>query len=290
MVTDPVPKIGRLRTEYEKSNGLRGLALPDDDRFLRAARCIEEALATEEVAPVRKACGMFLASAAEFYGVAVPAVRVLRARPIRVREGDWGVELFGDYHFDEKLIRVWMRTAIEKRVTSFGTFFATLTHEFCHHLDRERFGFSQTPHTRGFFERGAVLHHHARATPAARVGSVRGRAMADRLGEDESGRVKNLVLDWALSVTLGSEGGSGYERARIFADCRDRISPDCARASGTDRHELARRRSRRVDSGLGQLGRPRCHGVFVVRRVPYRTEGAAEGMNDVGGEPALVDA
>ncbi len=169
MVTDPVPKVGRLRTEYEKSDGLSRLALPADDQFVTGARCIEKALASEEVSPVRKACIAFLASAAEFYGVAVPQVRVLRARPIRVREGGWGTELFGDYRFDEKLIRVWMRTAIQQRVTSFGTFFATLTHEFCHHLDRERFGFSETPHTRGFFERAAVLYHHARATPAKRL-------------------------------------------------------------------------------------------------------------------------
>ena len=94
---------------------------------------------------------------------------MLRARPIRVREGGWGTELFGDYHFDEKLIRVWMRTAIQKRVTSFGTFFATLCHEFCHHLDRERFGFMETPHTRGFYERTAALYHHARSTPAKRL-------------------------------------------------------------------------------------------------------------------------
>jgi hypothetical protein len=100
--------------------------LPDDDRFVRVAQFIEAALATEEVGPVRKACGMFLASAAEFYGVAVPEVRVLRVCPIRVREGDWGTELFGDYRFDEKLIRVWMRRAIQQRVISFGTFFRRL--------------------------------------------------------------------------------------------------------------------------------------------------------------------
>src|SRR5579871_892449 len=116
MVTDPIPRLAQLRSEYEKSDAMSRLALPDDDRLLIAARCIEEALATEEVTPVRKACGMFLASAAEFYGVAVPAFRVLRARPIRVREGGWGTELFGDYRFDEKLIRVWMRTAIHQRV------------------------------------------------------------------------------------------------------------------------------------------------------------------------------
>ncbi len=126
-------------------------------------------MATEETPPVRKACIAFLSAAAEFYEVEAPLVRVLRARPIRSREGGWGTELFGDYTFDEKLIRVWMRTAIQKRVTSFGTFFATLTHEFCHHLDREKFGFSETPHTRGFFERAAVLYHHARSTPAKKL-------------------------------------------------------------------------------------------------------------------------
>jgi hypothetical protein len=57
---------------------LSRLALPDDDRFVRVAQFIEAALATEEVGPVRKACGMFLASAAGFYGVAAPEVRVLR--------------------------------------------------------------------------------------------------------------------------------------------------------------------------------------------------------------------
>ena len=33
------------------------------------------------------------------------------------------------------LIRVWMRTAVRKGVTSRGTFLTTLCHEFCHHLD-----------------------------------------------------------------------------------------------------------------------------------------------------------
>ena len=130
MVTDPIPQNSRLRAEYVRSDELRTLALPSDDRLITAARCIKEAMATEQTPPVRKACIVFLAGAAEFYEVAVPQVRVLRARPIRVREGGWGTELFGDYTFNEKLIRVWMRTAIQKRVTSFGTFFATLNQDF----------------------------------------------------------------------------------------------------------------------------------------------------------------
>jgi hypothetical protein len=94
---------------------------------------------------------------------------VLAARPLRVRENRWATELFGDYHLEQKLIRVWMRTAVQKRVTSFGTFLATLCHEFCHHLDCERFGFRDTPHTRGFYERAAALYHHAQSTPAKRL-------------------------------------------------------------------------------------------------------------------------
>jgi hypothetical protein len=166
MVTDSVPKTERLRAEYVRSDRLRSLDLPSGDGLRVAAGSIGEALSTEESPLVRKACLDFLRLAAEYYSVSTPQARVLRARPLKVREDGWGVELFGDYNFDEKLIRIWMRTAIQKRVTSFGTFFSTLCHEFCHHLDRERFGFEETPHTRGFYERAAALYHHARGTPA----------------------------------------------------------------------------------------------------------------------------
>jgi hypothetical protein len=62
-----------------------------------------------------------------------------------------------------------MRTAVRKQVTSFGTFLSTLCHEFCHHLDSQRFGFRDSPHTRGFFARTAALYHHARGTPMKRL-------------------------------------------------------------------------------------------------------------------------
>jgi hypothetical protein len=61
------------------------------------------------------------------------------------------------------------RTAVRKQVTSFGTFLSTLCHEFCHHLDCQKFGFGQSPHTRGFYERTALLYHHARGTPSKRL-------------------------------------------------------------------------------------------------------------------------
>jgi hypothetical protein len=67
------------------------------------------------------------------------------------------------------LIRVWMRTAVRKEVTSFGTFVSTLCHEFCHHLDFQKFGFRDSWHTRGFYERAAALYHHARGTPLKKL-------------------------------------------------------------------------------------------------------------------------
>jgi hypothetical protein len=124
-------------------------------------------------AAVRQACAEFLTAASDFYGVQWPGIRVLAARPLRVREGRWAVELFGDYAPETGLIRVWMRTAVRKQITSFGTFLSTLCHEFCHHLDYQRFGFGDSWHTRGFYERTAALYHCTRGTPTKQLFWVR---------------------------------------------------------------------------------------------------------------------
>lgn len=123
-------------------------------------------------ARIRAASAEFVATAADFYGVKRADVRALSARPLRVREG-WQSELFGDYTPSTSVIRIWTRTAVHKRVTSFGTFLSTLCHEFCHHLDCERFKFRRTPHTRGFYERTATLYHHARGTQKKQLVWVR---------------------------------------------------------------------------------------------------------------------
>jgi hypothetical protein len=143
--------------------------LPLDGRLRAAAKCIESVMENETRTAVRQACLEFLAIASDFYGVPSSGVRVLRVRPLRVREGGWSSELFGDYSPTTMLIRIWTRTAIRKQVTSFGTFLSTLCHEFCHHLDCQRFGFRDSPHTRGFYQRTAVLYHHARGTPMKRL-------------------------------------------------------------------------------------------------------------------------
>ena len=121
-----------------------------------------------KTADVRRACAGFLAEASSFYKVRNCTVRVLAARPLQVRE-HFTTELFGDYTIETMLIRLWMRTAIRKEVTSYGTLLNTLCHEFCHHLDFHLFRFADSWHTRGFYERTAALYHHARGTPQKRL-------------------------------------------------------------------------------------------------------------------------
>lgn len=165
MLTDLPPRDSKRSAAFWRSDRLDTLALPPDDRFQRAAAAVEAALLAADRSALAAACEAFSAEIGAFYGVAAPQVRVLAARPLTVY-GDGGTaELFGDYEFDSGRIRVWMRTAVQKRVTSFGTFFSTLCHEICHHLDVVALGFPATPHTRGFYARTACLYHHARGTP-----------------------------------------------------------------------------------------------------------------------------
>ena len=167
MLTD-VPPRNASRARFLESDGIKTLDLPQDGRFLPLAKSIELAMTAGTTAAVRRACVEFLTSESEFYNVQSCGIRVLASRPLRVREHG-ATELFGDYAPDSMRIRVWMRTAVRKEITSFGTFLSTLCHEFCHHLDFQRFGFADSWHTRGFYERTAALYHHARGTPPKRL-------------------------------------------------------------------------------------------------------------------------
>ena len=171
MLTDAMPR-GTKRAAFLASDGLGTLSLPSDGRLPLLAARIEAAMKVEQTGDVRHTCSDFLVAASQFYRVHACPIRVLAARPVRVRE-NWSTELFGDYHPETMLIRVWMRTAVRKEVTSAGTFLSTLCHEFCHHLDFQKFGFKGSWHTRGFFERAALLYHHARGTPPKRLFWIR---------------------------------------------------------------------------------------------------------------------
>jgi len=167
MLTDAPPR--RVdRAGFLESDRIRTLDLPQDGRLPSITKSIESAMKGGGSAGVRHACAEFLDAASEFYKTPTCGIRVLAARPLRVRE-HWTSELFGDYTPETMLIRVWMRTAVRKEITSFGTFLSTLCHEFCHHLDYQRFRFHDSWHTRGFYERAAALYHHARGTPPKKL-------------------------------------------------------------------------------------------------------------------------
>ena len=168
MLTDRPPRTAALEAKFAESDRLRTLEVPRDDRLQASANSIASAMQSDKVSAVRQECSAFLSVASSFYKVRQPSIRVLAARPLRAREGS-SIELCGDYDPETMLIRLWMRTAIRKQVTSFGTFLSTLCHEFCHHLDCQRFGFHETWHTRGFYARTAALYHHARDTPVKRL-------------------------------------------------------------------------------------------------------------------------
>ncbi len=167
MFTDAPPR-GKDRNGYLVSDRIITLDLPQDARLLpEIARRIEVAMQTGETKGVRTACAEFLLQASHFYQVPKCDVRVLAARPLKGRE--WTYELFGDYDPATMLMRLWMRTAIKKEITSYGTFLSTLCHEFAHHLDYHLFKFSDSWHTKGFYERTAVLYHHAKGTPCKKL-------------------------------------------------------------------------------------------------------------------------
>jgi hypothetical protein len=166
--TDALPRSGALRREHEASDARPALPLlPAAQPLVTLSRALGESLEGGEAPAVRPIGQEILDELSRCYGVSSPVLKVLGVRPHRTREGRLSYELFGDYTLETAVIRCWMRTAMRGRVTSHRGFLNTLLHEFCHHLDVHSFGFSSTPHTRGFFARIDELYHLALATPPA---------------------------------------------------------------------------------------------------------------------------
>src|ERR1035441_8477087 len=104
MLTDTPPRDAD-RAGYLESDRIRTLDLPQNGCLLTIAQSIESAMKAEKTADVRRACAEFLAETSKFYQTPSCGIRVLAARPLRVRE-NWVTELFGDYHPDSMLIRL----------------------------------------------------------------------------------------------------------------------------------------------------------------------------------------
>jgi len=168
MLTDSLPRKAELQDEFRQSDAMRSLDLPNDASILVYVRQIEEAMKLEDRAQLQRACNALAKSISTHFGAKPASVRILGVRPLE-ESGNRIEETYGDYTFESARIRLWMRTAVLEKVTAFGTLLSTLCHEICHHLDVVQFGFPNTYHTRGFYERAGLLYHHVRGTPVRKL-------------------------------------------------------------------------------------------------------------------------
>jgi hypothetical protein len=165
MITDPLPRATTRRADYKRSDELRQVTLPPANVLQPLTDAIDGAIGTGRPLDVQQACQAFAAGVVQPLALPPPGISILGTRPHRTQEGVCIYEKFGDYDLTSARIRIWMRTAMRHQVTSFGALLHTLCHELCHHIDVVGLGLADTPHTRGFYERTALLYHHARQTP-----------------------------------------------------------------------------------------------------------------------------
>ena len=164
MITDKPPRKAAFKEEYMRSAAMGTIKLPPEARLRQCARQLEEAMLQEDRRKIELACNALAAVVSASFKTKAPTVRVLGVRPLE-EDGDLVDETFGDYNFKTAEIRLWMRTAVLEKITSFGSLLSTLCHELCHHLDVVELGLPHTYHTTGFYERAGVLYHHVRGTP-----------------------------------------------------------------------------------------------------------------------------
>jgi hypothetical protein len=146
----------RQQVIYRRSDAIDSVVVPDAASLVPLAEAIARALDSEDRLATQSACQFLLDTLALRLGVPGVEVRVLARRP-ELRDG----ELHGLYEPAEQgsriQISVWMRTARRRQIVAFRTFFRTLLHEFCHHLDYERYKLHDSFHTEGFYKRESSL-------------------------------------------------------------------------------------------------------------------------------------
>ena len=73
------------RAGFLENDRIKTLYLPPNGPLPDVAKCLESAMKADSLAHVRTACAEFLATASDFYRVPKCGIRVLAARPMRVR-------------------------------------------------------------------------------------------------------------------------------------------------------------------------------------------------------------
>lgn len=143
---------------YRESDAIERIELPDAAALCPLVAPLAAALKEENRAQVERLCGQIAAGIAQQLAAPPLRVAVLAVRP----SSDWG-ELHGLYLPEDggepATIKLWMRTAKNKRVVAFRSFLRTLLHELCHHFDYEVFKLEETFHTEGFYKRESSLFY-----------------------------------------------------------------------------------------------------------------------------------
>ncbi len=168
MQTEKLPRARVEKDEYSRSDAMKAMPLPPAEPLRSHALQLKDALSKEDKKAILAASKLLLNELADAYKVKRPTVKILSVRPQEVTD-EWVYQTFGDYDTGTSVIRLWMRTAVQKKTSSYGTFLSTLVHEFCHHMDVVSLEFPNTFHTRGFFERVAELYHHVQDTQVKEI-------------------------------------------------------------------------------------------------------------------------
>lgn len=146
----------RQQLLYRRSDAIGEVRLNAVQALQPGVPLLEQALAQDDRVAVELACRGLAAGLCGDLKVVPVTLRVLAVRP----HNDYA-ELHGLYEpvngRRPARISLWMRTARHRRVVAFRTFFRTLLHEFCHHLDYEYFQLAESFHTEGFFKRESSL-------------------------------------------------------------------------------------------------------------------------------------
>ena len=141
---------------YRQSDEVSAIALTDPKAMGPVITELEEALESEDRRRVESLCQLIADSILAQLGVAAVQIVIREVRPSNPR-----AELHGLYEPVEppyrSRISLWMRTAVREEVVAFKTFFRTLIHEVCHHLDYELLGLGDSFHTEGFYKRESSL-------------------------------------------------------------------------------------------------------------------------------------
>jgi len=143
---------------YRKSDEITAVPLPEEQELTPLVSELERSLISEDRQKSEDICRSVIDQIVARLSVPRLRVSVLAVRP----SASWG-ELHGLYEPAEgrasAKITLWMRTAKHRRVVAFRSFFRTLLHELCHHLDYELFLLAESFHTEGFYKRESSLFH-----------------------------------------------------------------------------------------------------------------------------------